>query len=145
VPEAFLGREAAAPGRMAMEAYLKRHEAFIRGQLAATASGVDWAGLARFHRTQIEYLQHERLVHLLVMLFFGLSALLTLLFLLLHPHALVGVLLLLLLVLLVPYLVHYYRLENGVQRWYHLANEIEGRAGNVSQRYDDGSVAPDAR
>ncbi len=126
-----------------MEVYLRRHEAFVRGQLAS--AGADWAGLARFHRAQIEYLQHERLVHLLVTLFFGLSALLTLLFLVLHPQALVGVLLLFLLVLLVPYLVHYYRLENGVQRWYHLANEIEVRAGNVGRRYDDGSVEPAAR
>jgi Ca2+/Na+ antiporter len=124
-----------------MEAYLRRHEAFIRGQLGSVGGGVDWAGLGRFHRTQISYLQHERLVHLLVLLFFGVCALLTLLFLVLHPQVLVGVLLLMLLVLLLPYLVHYYRLENGVQRWYHLANEIEARAGNVSQRYDDGSIA----
>jgi hypothetical protein len=128
-----------------MEAYLKRHEAFVRGQLASNGDGTDWAGLARFHRAQIEYVQHERLVHLLVTLFFGLCTLLTLLFLVLHPQVPMGVLLLLLLVLLVPYLAHYYRLENGVQRWYHLANEIEARAGNVSQRYDDGPVEPLAR
>jgi Ca2+/Na+ antiporter len=128
-----------------MEAYLRRHEAFIRGQLAGTADGTDWAGLARFHRTQVEYLQHERLVHLLVTLFFGLCALLTLLFLVVHPQVAVGVLLVLLLLLLVPYVVHYYRLENGVQRWYHLANAIEARTGNVSPRYDDGTVEPRAR
>ena len=62
-----------------------------------------------------------------------------------HPQILVGVLLLLLLALLVPYVAHYYKLENGLQRWYHLANEIESRAGNVSQRYDDGSVEPHVR
>jgi Ca2+/Na+ antiporter len=127
-----------------MEAYLKRHEAFIRRQLAAAGEGADWAGLARFHRTQVEYLQHERLIHLLVTLFFGGCTLVTLLFVVLHPQLAMGVLLLLLLVLLVPYLAHYYRLENGVQRWYHLANEIEQRAGNVSQRYDDGSLEPRA-
>jgi hypothetical protein len=127
-----------------MEAYLERHEAFIRGQLAGAGDGADWAGLARFHRAQIEYMQHERLVHLLVTLFFGLCVLLTLLFLVLHPQVPVGVLLVLLLLLLVPYVVHYYKLENGVQRWYHLANEIEGRAGRVSRRYDDGSVEPRA-
>lgn len=124
-----------------MEAYLKRHEAFIRGQLAA-AGDVDWAGLASFHRTQIGFLQQERLVHLLVTLFFGLCALLVLLFVAVRPQVLAGVLLLLLLALLIPYVAHYYRLENGVQRWYHLANEIDARAGRVSQRYDDGSVEP---
>ena len=128
-----------------MEAYLKRHEAFIRRQLDAAGASVDWDGLARFHRTQVGYLQHERLIHLLVTLFFGACTLVTLLFLVLHPQLPMGVLLLLLLVLLVPYLAHYYRLENGVQRWYHLANEIELRAGNVSQRYDDGSLEPRAR
>lgn len=128
-----------------MEAYLRRHEAFIRGQLAGTGDGADWAGLARFHRAQVEYLQHERLVHLLVTLFFGLCTLLTLLFLVVHPQVPVGVLLVLLLLLLVPYVVHYYKLENGVQRWYHLANAIEARAGNVSPRYDDGTVGPHAR
>ena len=128
-----------------MEAYLKRHETFIRGQLAKAGDGADWAGLARFHRTQIGYMQHERLIHLLVTLFFGLCTLLVLLFVVLHPRVPMGVLLLLLLALLVPYVAHYYKLENGLQRWYHLANEIESRAGNASQRYDDGSVESHAR
>jgi hypothetical protein len=125
-----------------MEGYLKRHEAFIRSQLASGGDGTDWAGLAHFHRSQIGYMQHERLVHLLVTLFFGLCTLLTLLFVVLHPLIPMGVLLLLLLALLVPYVAHYYKLENGLQRWYHLANEIESRAGAVSKRYDDGLLAP---
>ena len=128
-----------------MEAYLERHEAFVRRQLASAGEAADWAGLARFHRAQVGYLQHERLIHLLVTLFFGLCTLLTLLFLVLHPQVPVGVLLVLLLLLLVPYVVHYYKLENGVQRWYHLANEIESRAGHASQRYDDGSVESHVR
>ena len=129
-----------------MEAYLKRHEAFIRRQLASTGDGADWAGLARFHRVQIGYMQHERLIHLLVTLFFGLCTLLAVLFVALHPQVPMGVLLLLLLALLIPYVAHYYGLENGLQRWYHLATQIESRAGNVSERYDDGPVEPhDAR
>jgi len=128
-----------------VERYLKRHEAFIRRQLASAGDGADWPGLARFHRAQIGYMQHERLVHLLVTLFFGLSALLVFLVLVWHPQVLMGVLLLLVLVLLVPYTVHYYRLENGLQRWYTLANEIDARAGGVAQRDDEGSDQPPAR
>ncbi len=128
-----------------MEAYLKRHEAFIRHQLASGSVGADWAGLARFHRAQIDYMQHERLIHLLVTLFFGLCALLTLLFVVVHPQVAIGVLLLLLLALLVPYVAHYYKIENGLQRWYHLANEIERRAGRVSERYDDGALEASGR
>jgi hypothetical protein len=128
-----------------MEKYLKRHEAFIRAQLASASEGTDWPGLARFHRAQIGYMQHERLIHLLVTLFFGLCVLLVLLVVVWHPQILTSTLLLLLIALLVPYLVHYFRLENGLQRWYHLANEIESRAGSVSERYDQGSVTHHAR
>jgi len=32
------------------------------------------------------------------------------------------------------YLVHYFRLENGVQRWYHLANRIDERLGLIYPR-----------
>jgi cell division protein FtsW (lipid II flippase) len=117
-----------------MEAYLKRHEAWILGLLASADEGFDWAALARFHRTQIDYMQHERLIHLLVTLFFGICTLLTLLVVVFNRQAPLTVLLLLLLflALLVPYIAHYYKLENGVQRWYHLANKIEQRAGHVS-------------
>ena len=43
---------------------------------------------------------------------------------------------LLLLELTVPYIVHYFRLENGVQRWYHLQNRIDAELGRVSQSYE---------
>lgn len=121
-----------------MREYLKQHEDFIRGQLASTGDGADWTRLARLHRTQIGYMQHERLIHLLVTLFFGLCVLVVLVVVVEQPQVLTGVLLLLLLALLVPYIVHYYRLENGVQRWYHLANEIERRAGGVSEGDGEG-------
>lgn len=128
-----------------MEEYLRRHEAFVRGWLVSAGEGVDWAGLARFHRAQIGHLQHERLVHLLVTLFFGACTLLTLVVVVLRPEWPTAFLLLLLLALLVPYVAHYYRLENGVQRWYHLANEIESRAGNVAGRYDGAASGPPGR
>jgi len=108
--------------------YMKRHETLVRAALSADRAGVDWAELTRVHAVQLGYMQHERLIHLLVTLSVALFALLTLLFFIVHPTVAVGVLVLLLLVLFVPYVVHYFRLENGVQRWYDLANEIERRA-----------------
>ena len=118
-----------------MTTYLKRHEAFVRRALDTEGAAFDWAGLARFHAMQIAFVQQERLTHLLVTLAFGFFALATVLVFALRPGAALAALILLLLALLVPYLVHYFRLENGVQRWYHLANAIEGRAGHISQDY----------
>ncbi len=118
-----------------MEEYLKRHEAWIRALLASAGAGYDWPGLGQFHKTQIAWMQHERLIHLLVTLFFGLWTLLAVLFTVAFPRIELGLLIALLLLLLVPYVAHYFRLENGVQRWYHLSNEIERRAGRVSADY----------
>ena len=67
---------------------------------------------------QIQFFQHERLVHLIVTVLFALLAILTLLANLFLNEILLVPLELLFLVLLVPYIHHYYLLENGVQKLY---------------------------
>ncbi len=67
---------------------------------------------------QIGFFQHERLVHLIVTITFALLTMLSVLgFLALVQPGLL-VLTILLVVLLVPYIRHYYILENGVQKLY---------------------------
>lgn len=119
-----------------MYGYLKCHEAFIRGALASKEDKFDWGYMAHYHRTQIEFMQHERLIHLLVTLSFGVFLLISLAITALTSRLVFGLFDLLLLVLLVPYIIHYFKLENGIQRWYHIANEIERRRGNVSADYE---------
>lgn len=70
--------------------------------------------------TQIEFFQHERLIHLLVTIAFAFFALLSMFFYLLTEQFMVLVLFFLFLVLLIPYIRHYYILENGTQKLYAL-------------------------
>jgi hypothetical protein len=107
--------------------YLRKHEAFIREALDGKREVPRWEELRAFHREQLAFMQHERLIHLLVTLFVGLYFLLAAGYSLLSPSWPGFALSALLLVLLAAYLVHYFRLENGVQRWYHLANELTSR------------------
>jgi hypothetical protein len=75
---------------------------------------------------QISFFQHERLIHLLVTLAFALFTLLTLFvccFIRLLPLYL---LMTLFLALLIPYIRHYFILENGVQRLYQYYDGIAG-------------------
>ncbi len=111
-----------------MRKYLRFHEEYVRRALAAGETEYGWPELAEFHRQQIQFLQHERLIHLLVTLAFGLYFLILFGIMISYPHLLLMILDLLFFVLLVPYVIHYFILERGVQRWYHLANEIERRA-----------------
>ena len=114
-----------------MIGYMKGHEKYIRGQLAKDLKGNEWVALLNDHDKQIQWMQHERLVHLIVMLFVCLFFLQSLAYTMsrvsLGSMALAGILLM----LSVCYIIHYCRLENTVQRWYKLSGQITGRIGEV--------------
>lgn len=73
---------------------------------------------------QIGFFQHERLVHLIVTVTFAILTLLSLLGALLVETSSVFLLTLLFVVLLIPYIRHYYILENGVQKLYGYYDKI---------------------
>ncbi len=73
---------------------------------------------AKRHLAQIAFFAHERLIHLIVTVLFALMTVAVFLYVMLYPSAPLFILLFLLLVLLIPYIKHYYLLENSVQRMY---------------------------
>lgn len=78
----------------------------------------DWDAVLEEHLVQIGFFQHERLVHLLVTLAFAIFTLGGILAVFLTGELGAAVLTVLFLILLVPYVMHYYLLENEVQRMY---------------------------
>lgn len=70
------------------------------------------------HLTQIQFFQHERLIHLIVTCLFAVLAFAAFFVLFFTMNAGMFLLFVALLVLLIPYIRHYYILENGVQRMY---------------------------
>jgi len=107
-----------------MVKYIKKQEELAKNALSLK-SCPDWERFLNYHKTQIEFIQHERLVHLLVTLFFGLFFLTTILIsVACDKLELLGVAAMFL-ILLIPYIAHYYKLENGVQRLYELYNSID--------------------
>lgn len=73
---------------------------------------------------QIGFFQHERLIHLIVTVLFALLTVISLLAELFLTEPILLVLSLLFLVLLVPYVGHYYLLENGVQKLYEFYDSL---------------------
>ena len=71
---------------------------------------------------QIGFMQHERLVHFLVVILVGLAFFLTMGFQLYFRTIGLGILCIMLLVLFAAYLGHYYFLENTTQKIYILYN-----------------------
>lgn len=70
------------------------------------------------HLIKIRFYMHERLVHLLVTILFALLTIISFLYTIENFSIGLFLLTVLFLVLLVPYIFHYYFLENGVQHMY---------------------------
>ena len=88
----------------------------------------DYEKIMEEHKLQLTFFMHERLVHLLVTLTFALLAFATFFALVFAFQTGLVVLFIALLVLLVPYIMHYYLLENGVQKMYRQYDEMYKRA-----------------
>ncbi len=67
---------------------------------------------------QIQFFQHERLIHLIVTHMFAIITIVTLACMMYFQTIAVLILLVLELGLLFPYIIHYYHLENGTQKLY---------------------------
>lgn len=84
---------------------------------------VDWNRVLEEHLIQVGFFQHERLIHLIVTVTFAVLEMISIFMTLLsfwigEGNPALGCLTLLLLVLLIPYVRHYYILENEVQKMY---------------------------
>lgn len=74
--------------------------------------------LRQEHLTQISFFQHERLVHLIVTVTFAILEMLAVLIALLFPGVATLLLVIVVMILLIPYIRHYFILENEVQKMY---------------------------
>ena len=111
-----------------MKNFIREHESMIEEALKRNDELQD---LRAHHEQQIGYLQAERFAHLFVMLAVAFFTVGSLLALMVQPSPLLAAILGLLLILLVPYVLHYFRLENAVQRWYRLARQMDRTLGRL--------------
>ena len=118
-----------------LSGYIRKHEGLV---FSALKQGSELRKLRAYHERRLSYLQAERFVHLFVTLAFGVFFLLAFLGFLRQPSFWFVALLGLMLVLLVPYIFHYFLLENAVQRWYDLSEEIDRRIGRIPNVAQDG-------
>ncbi|MDE7390202.1 MAG: hypothetical protein K2M82_04595 [Lachnospiraceae bacterium] len=77
---------------------------------------------------QISFFQHERFIHLIVTVLFALCAVAVLIAMTYFKSVAMLILFVLILVLLFPYIIHYFHLENGVQELYTYYDRIIGKS-----------------
>ncbi|MBQ1388786.1 MAG: hypothetical protein IIY78_04075 [Clostridia bacterium] len=77
--------------------------------------------------TQIQFFQHERLIHLIVTHMFAVITIVTLAAMIAFKTLPLLLLMVLEIGLLFPYIIHYYHLENGTQKLYTFYDRFIGR------------------
>lgn len=103
--------------------YKKMIDELLKNELPAE----EWERIRAEHLIQVGFFQHERLIHLLVTLAFAIISMMTFFFCIMSFQPMLGLLLVALLCLLVPYIRHYYLLENEVQAMYEQYDEMVKR------------------
>lgn len=106
-----------------MYKYMKEQESFILNKVNMEDYDYDW--LLQYFKSQIEFVSQERLIHLIVTLFFSLLLIAAIIISYIIPSTPLILLDLILLVLDTFYIVHYYRLENGLQHWYEIYSNLK--------------------
>ena len=120
--------------RSGMEIIMKErivnYLAYIDELLASDDSSIDYDNLIKEHLIQIRFFMHERFIHLIVTVIFALLTFGSIFAFLYFGGVGLLALTVLFLVLLFPYICHYYRLENGVQKMYKQYDEMLKRSHN---------------
>lgn len=102
--------------------YLKWMDDILKQQ-----ESVDYTEVMHRHEREIQFFQHERFIHLIVMCLFAIATVIVFLTNMVCFNISLVILFLALLVLLIPYIRHYFLLENGVQKMYYQYDELYKR------------------
>ena len=110
---------------------IRQYMAYVN-QLLESEEELDWEEEMQKHLVQIAFFAHERFIHLVVTVLFALMT--TMVFLYTFSNFSIPLLLLmvLLLGLLVPYVKHYFLLENSVQDMYEQYDKMLAKTGKKS-------------
>lgn len=115
--------------RKRMLAYI----AYLENLLKEEKDELFWQKEKEEIKVQISFFQHERLVHLIVMVLFALLEGIVLSFAVSFQN-LLFILALALLVLLIPYIRHYYFLENKTQYLYTLYDQAVEKCDSIEKK-----------
>ena len=110
-----------------MEERLKKYLTYAEKAAEERMDGTDMEQLRKEMLVQIGFFQHERLIHLIVTITFAILTLLSLVGCFLAENKWMLVLTMLFIMLLIPYIRHYYLLENGVQKLYSYYDKLTER------------------
>ena len=104
--------------------YITRLEAFIKNDMEKASDEKLLSMISEFD-SMLSRFQHERLIHLLVTILFALMEIMSVIAMMVDGKPAEMILCGMFLILLIPYVMHYYFLENSVQKLYHMGDRMQ--------------------
>jgi hypothetical protein len=114
-------------GRMADR--IKKYLLYIDQLLDSDRQDIDWEEEMKKHLVQIGFFAHERLIHLMVTVTFAILTVMCFLYTISNFSMTMLLLIFALMCLMIPYIKHYYLLENSVQEMYEQYDRMQQKAG----------------
>lgn len=108
---------------------IKQYVKYVDALLESEDETIDWEQEMKKHLIQIGFFAHERLIHLIVTVLFALMTVFVFLYLLGHFSLSMLLLLVMIMALLIPYIKHYFLMENSVQWMYEQYDKMQEKAG----------------
>jgi hypothetical protein len=106
----------------------KKYDLQIIKTLSDNDANTDWKSVLENHKQMISKIQHERLIHLLVMIFVGIVMSISFFAFFMTKDTVLLFIFTPLLFLFIGYVFHYRFLENTTQSWYVIEEEIKKRS-----------------
>ncbi|MCI8508011.1 MAG: hypothetical protein HFJ06_05560 [Lachnospiraceae bacterium] len=113
---------------------IRQYMAYIDNLLDTQEEGINWEEEIQKHLVQIAFFAHERLIHLIVTVTFAILTVMAFLYTIDNFSVSMVLLIFALMCLMVPYIKHYFLLENSVQDMYEQYDKMKEKTGQAFVR-----------
>ncbi len=108
---------------------IRQYLTYISKLLESENEDINWEEEMKKHLVQIAFFAHERLIHLLVTITFAILTVMVFLYTIYNFSFPMLLLIFALMCLMIPYIKHYYLLENSVQMMYEQYDRMQEKVG----------------
>ncbi len=108
---------------------IRKYLAYVDKLLEEERQDINWEEEMKKHLIQIAFFAHERFIHLIVTVTFAILTVMVFLYTIGNFSVVMVLLIFALMCLMIPYIRHYYLLENSVQQMYEQYDRMQQKAG----------------
>lgn len=108
---------------------IRQYMVYVERLLESEEEDINWEEEMKKHLIQIAFFAHERFIHLIVTVTFAILAFLVFLYTINNFSISMLLLIAALMILLIPYIRHYFLLENSVQDMYEQYDRMQEKVG----------------